>query len=70
MKKGFKLKLNDSLSKELRDIVRDDNSDEEFLEKLFDLYNAFRLGKNVQTEEDEWIQEPRILYSKYYLEKE
>ena len=70
MKKGFKLKLNDSLSKELRDIVRNDHSDEEFLEKLFDLYNAFRLWKNVQTEEDEWIQEPRILYSKYYFEKD
>ena len=69
LKKGFKLKLNDALSKELRDIVRYDNSDEEFLEKLFDLYNAFRLWKNVQTEDDEWIQEPRILYSKYYFER-
>ena len=69
LKKGFKLKLNDALSKELRDIVRNDHSDEEFLEKLFDLYNAFRLWKNVQTEEDEWMQEPRILYSKYYFER-
>ena len=69
LKKGFKLKLNDALSKELRGIVRNDHGDEEFLEKLFDLYNAFRLWKNVQTEDDEWIQEPRILYSKYYFER-
>ena len=69
LSKGFKLKLSDALSKDLRDVIRNDYDDEEFIEKLSDLHTAFKLWKVAETEEDQWLQTPRILYSKYYFEK-
>ena len=69
LSKGFKLKLSDALSKELRDVIRNDYDDEEFIKKLSDLHTAFKLWKVAETEEDQWLQTPRILYSKYYFDK-
>ena len=69
LSKGFKLKLSDALSKDLRDVIRNDYDDEEFIKKLSDLHTAFKLWKVAETEEDQWLQTPRILYSKYYFDK-
>ena len=66
---GYNLKLSAGLTKELTGIIQNDYDDDKFLDKLNIFYNLYKLHKVSENVEDPWLEKPRILYSKYYFEK-